>query len=103
MKEKNLDKSIGKLEAQLSKEPEDKRSKTVKALIHQEIRAGLSDMDDLQVEKSHFWGWSMGTYLGYRLVRHYPHRFHSFVLGGAMLSRDVQSAGYVRVLVHPIV
>ena len=42
----------------------------------------IAVMDELQVDKAHFWGYSYGGYIGLILAKHYPDRFHSFILGG---------------------
>ena len=39
-------------------------------------------MDDLNIDKAHFFGWSFGGYIGIILAKYYPERFHSFILGG---------------------
>lgn len=42
----------------------------------------IAIMDKLEIEKAHFWGYSLGGYLGLCLSKHYPNRFLSFILGG---------------------
>ncbi len=42
----------------------------------------ITVLDELKVEKAHFWGYSMGGHVGFGLTKHYPDRFHSFILGG---------------------
>lgn len=34
------------------------------------------------VEKAHFWGYSMGGYIGFGMARHAPHRVDALVIGG---------------------
>jgi pimeloyl-ACP methyl ester carboxylesterase len=43
----------------------------------------IAVLDDLQLEKAHFWGYSFGAYIGFILAECYPERFHSFIFGGA--------------------
>ena len=40
-------------------------------------------LDDAGVWKSHYFGYSMGAMIGFRVAVRYPNRFNSFVLGGA--------------------
>lgn len=51
------------------------------------IRDRASDivavLDDLGIATADFLGYSMGGWLGFGLARHAPHRFRSFILGGA--------------------
>jgi len=42
----------------------------------------IAVMDEIGVDKAHFWGYSMGGHIGFGLSKHYPERFHSFILGG---------------------
>lgn len=42
----------------------------------------IAVLDDLKVEKAHFWGYSMGGQIGFQLPRHYQTRFHSYIIGG---------------------
>ena len=39
-------------------------------------------LDDLEIDKAHFYGYSMGGWIGWCLAKHFPERFHSFVIGG---------------------
>jgi pimeloyl-ACP methyl ester carboxylesterase len=39
--------------------------------------------DHLGLEKPVYWGYSMGGRIGFALLRHYPDRFQSFIIGGA--------------------
>ena len=43
----------------------------------------LAVLDACGIERTHFWGYSMGGCIGYRLGRIAPGRFQSLVLGGA--------------------
>lgn len=40
-------------------------------------------LDDLEVHKAHFFGYSMGGRIGFGVAKYSPKRFHSFVIGGA--------------------
>ena len=40
-------------------------------------------MDDANVTKAHFLGYSLGGRIGFGLAKYSPKRFHSFVIGGA--------------------
>jgi pimeloyl-ACP methyl ester carboxylesterase len=39
-------------------------------------------LDDLQIPKAFYFGYSMGGWVGYGLALHAPHRFHALVIGG---------------------
>jgi pimeloyl-ACP methyl ester carboxylesterase len=39
-------------------------------------------LDAVKVEKAHFWGYSMGGWIGFGMARHAPHRVHALVIGG---------------------
>lgn len=42
----------------------------------------LAVLDDLNVEKAHYWGYSMGGHIGFGLATLHPERFLSYILGG---------------------
>lgn len=42
-----------------------------------------SVLDDLQIERAGFFGYSMGGWIGFALAKHAPARFNSLILGGA--------------------
>ena len=42
----------------------------------------IAVLDDLQIEKSHFWGYSLGGMIGFGLAKHHPQRMLSLILGG---------------------
>jgi pimeloyl-ACP methyl ester carboxylesterase len=42
-----------------------------------------SVLDDLQIRRAHFFGYSMGGWIGFGLAKHAPERFQSLILGGA--------------------
>ena len=39
-------------------------------------------LDDLGIEKAHYFGYSMGGYIGWGLAKYYPKRFRSLIIGG---------------------
>ena len=39
-------------------------------------------LDAVGVEKAHFWGYSMGGWIGFGMARHAPHRVDALVIGG---------------------
>jgi pimeloyl-ACP methyl ester carboxylesterase len=41
-------------------------------------------LDDLGIEKAHYFGYSMGGWIGFGAARYAPERFRSLVLGGAV-------------------
>lgn len=48
----------------------------------------IAVLDELQIEKAHFWGYSMGGSTGFALAKLYPERFHSFIIGGSSPYND---------------
>jgi pimeloyl-ACP methyl ester carboxylesterase len=42
-----------------------------------------SVLDDLQIERANFFGYSLGAWVGFGLAKHAPNRFRSLILGGA--------------------
>ena len=42
----------------------------------------IAVLDDLGVEKAHFFGYSMSGRIGFALAAHAAERFHSFIIGG---------------------
>ncbi len=42
----------------------------------------IAVMDELEIEKAHFWGYSFGGYIGIILAKYNPERFHTFIFGG---------------------
>lgn len=40
-------------------------------------------LDDLQIHRAHYFGYSMGGWIGFGLAKYVPDRFHSLILGGA--------------------
>jgi pimeloyl-ACP methyl ester carboxylesterase len=43
----------------------------------------IAVLDNLQVPKAHFWGYSMGGRIGFATAKYAPERFFSFIIGGA--------------------
>lgn len=43
----------------------------------------LAVLDGEQIERAHYWGYSMGGWIGFDLARLAPQRFSSMILGGA--------------------
>jgi pimeloyl-ACP methyl ester carboxylesterase len=39
-------------------------------------------LDDLGITKAHFFGYSMGGWIGFGIARYAPERFHSLIIGG---------------------
>ena len=39
-------------------------------------------MDDLEIDKTHLWGFSFGAYVGMTLAKYHPKRFLTFIFGG---------------------
>lgn len=50
----------------------------------------ITVLDDLQIDKAHFWGYSLGGYIGFGLAKHYPQRIHSLIIGGASPYSDLR-------------
>ena len=54
-------------------------------------------LDDLGIEKTFYWGYSMGASIGWALGMLAPHRFHALVLGSyPVISVDVSDFDRVR-------
>ena len=50
----------------------------------------LAVMDAVEVEKAHFWGYSMGGFIGFALGIYHPQRIRSLILGGTAPYSDVK-------------
>jgi pimeloyl-ACP methyl ester carboxylesterase len=48
----------------------------------------LAVLDDVGIGNAHYFGYSMGTMIGYRVAVSYGSRFRSFILGGASPYRN---------------
>ncbi len=44
----------------------------------------IAVLDELNIEKAHYWGWSMGGYIEFALAKHHPQRIHSLIIGGCV-------------------
>jgi pimeloyl-ACP methyl ester carboxylesterase len=47
------------------------------------VRDLVAVLDDLKIEKAHYFGYSMGAVIGFSIPFHAADRFHSLILGGA--------------------
>jgi pimeloyl-ACP methyl ester carboxylesterase len=49
------------------------------------LRVGdvVAVLDSLAIEKAHYWGYSMGGWIGFGMAKYAPERLHSLVIGGA--------------------
>jgi pimeloyl-ACP methyl ester carboxylesterase len=68
--------------------------------LKQRVDDLLSVLDDANIETSHFYGFSMGGWVGYGLAIYAPERFRSIMIGGAQCFeqsmqglRDILSSG----------
>jgi pimeloyl-ACP methyl ester carboxylesterase len=43
----------------------------------------IAALDDLNIRRTHYFGYSMGGWIGFGLAKYAPERFHSLILGGA--------------------
>ena len=43
----------------------------------------IAVMDDLKINKAHYFGYSMGGWIGFGIGKYAPQRFHSLIIGGA--------------------
>ncbi|MCG3220880.1 MAG: alpha/beta fold hydrolase, partial [Candidatus Heimdallarchaeota archaeon] len=62
----------------LSDKPHNAESYSLKIIASDVIAV----LDDLKIDKAHFWGYSMGGNVGLGLIRFYVDRFLSFIIGG---------------------
>ncbi len=60
----------------------------------QRCRDALAVLDALQIERAHFFGYSLGGWVGYGLVRHAPQRLSSLILGAAHPFEDRSWDGF---------
>ncbi|MCA1325422.1 alpha/beta fold hydrolase [Herbaspirillum sp. alder98] len=60
----------------------------------QRCRDALAVLDALDIERAHFFGYSLGGWVGYGLVRHAPARLSSLVLGAAHPYADTSWNGF---------
>jgi pimeloyl-ACP methyl ester carboxylesterase len=50
-------------------------------------------LDDLNVDKAHYLGYSMGGWIGFAAAKYAPDRFHSFIIGGWQPYSDMPGHG----------
>ncbi|MBB5392157.1 MULTISPECIES: alpha/beta fold hydrolase [unclassified Herbaspirillum] len=55
----------------------------------QRCRDALAVLDALGIERAHFFGYSLGGWVGYGLARHAPERLSSLILGAAHPDEDL--------------
>ncbi|EIJ46911.1 esterase lipase superfamily protein [Herbaspirillum sp. GW103] len=60
----------------------------------QRCRDALAVLDAVGIERTHFFGYSLGGWVGYGLVRHAPERLHSLILGAAHPYEDRSWDGF---------
>jgi len=70
-----------------SDKPHDPEAYTMKLLATDVVAV----LDDLNIGKAHFFGYSMGAWIGFGIAKYAPHRFHSLILGGAHPYADPDS------------
>lgn len=51
--------------------------------LGERARDVLAVLDDLDIPKAHFWGYSLGGWLGFKLAAHHSERLLSVIIGGA--------------------
>jgi pimeloyl-ACP methyl ester carboxylesterase len=62
-----------------SDKPHEPDAYTMKCMVHDLVAV----LDDLEVEKAHYFGYSMGAVIGFSIPFIAADRFHSLILGGA--------------------
>jgi pimeloyl-ACP methyl ester carboxylesterase len=60
----------------------------------QRCRDVTAVLDELGIERAHFFGYSMGGWVGYGMVRHAPQRLASLILGAAHPYADLSWDGF---------
>ena len=55
-------------------------------------------LDDLGIDRAHYWGYSMGGIIGFGIAKHCAERFHSLVIGG--MNPDVSGGESVQARVE---
>ena len=53
-------------------------------------------LDNIGIRKAHYFGYSMGSHIGFRVATRYSERFHSFILGGASPYHDEASVKEIK-------
>jgi len=72
----------------------DKPHETAAYTQVQRCRDAVAVLDALQIERAHFFGYSLGGWVGYGLVRHAPQRLSSLILGAAHPYEDRSWDGF---------
>ena len=62
-----------------SDKPHDKASYALSLRVSDVVAV----LDKLGIEKAHYWGYSMGGWIGFGMAKYAPMRIHSLILGGA--------------------
>jgi pimeloyl-ACP methyl ester carboxylesterase len=57
-------------------------------------------LDQLEIEKIHFFGYSLGGLVGWKLVEYYPERVQSLIAGGSRIKRPIDRPNIFSVLTH---
>ena len=70
----------------------DKPHDEVSYTLDRRVTDVTSVLDAVGVEKAHFWGYSMGGWIGFGMARHAPDRVDSLVIGGAHPFANNQAA-----------
>ena len=60
--------------------------------MHSMVSDITAVLDDLNVEKAHYWGYSMGGRIGWWAAKVAPGRFRSLIMGGALPYDEVAHA-----------
>jgi pimeloyl-ACP methyl ester carboxylesterase len=71
----------------------DKPHDEVAYSLERRVADVTSVLDAVQVERAHFWGYSMGGYIGFGMAKYAPHRVHGLVIGGSFpYARDMEQS-----------
>jgi pimeloyl-ACP methyl ester carboxylesterase len=74
--------------------PERQAARSAAYTQRQRCRDALAVLDATGVERAHFFGYSLGGWVGYGLVRHAPQRLRSLILGAAHPYEDRSWDGF---------
>ena len=62
------------------------------------LQAHVSDVvaviDELKIQTSHYWGYSMGGWIGFGMAQHAPERLRSLIIGAAHPYEDLSFAAF---------
>ncbi|MGB3717044.1 MAG: alpha/beta fold hydrolase [Candidatus Promineifilaceae bacterium] len=61
-------------------------------LMQYRVADVIAILDDLMIDKAHFFGYSMGGRIGFAITKYAPERFYSLIIGGAQPYRNRESA-----------